>query len=179
MNISPFTLAVSLTLFVVTGCNSAKKSQQSAKDAPTDSLTSWKQAQAWLDQECPALPQALENEARLKQFQSHWNNDAFAAAHAAYVARTGSAYAKSGDVIRAVSAVESSLTEFAMARKRFPNSTILRMSHAITLSNLPAVFLKREAAHDSLNALLATPSLSAAQQSRLRTALQSLQNSKE
>lgn len=144
-----------------------------------DSSACLELGKAWLSGEEPTLSVALERKAMLEKFLTRWNTDAFLAVHAGWLTRTGGAYSKAGDVIKAVESVDAGLAEFEAGHQRFPGSTWLRLTHALTLSHLPSVFKKEAAARDSLSTLVASGVLSARERSLVDAALSRLSSGKD
>jgi hypothetical protein len=182
MNIPRSIAAALLTAFVFFGC--AQKSDPNAAlerscDNGRDSISCLKLGQAWLTAKEPSLELALEREVRLRKYQARWDGDAFLALHGAWLTRTGGAYAASGDVIKAVDAVDAGLSELEFGHVRFPHSTTLRLTHALTLSHLPSVFKKREAARDSLTALERQATLTSHERTLVTQALDRLKTAKD
>jgi len=145
-----------LTISVLSGCGRHEPSSAAAGPAPRDSAQCAGTGREWLGGAPPSLPAALEREAALRTCRDRWNSDATVALHGAFLTRLGGAHAEAGEVIKAVSRVDEGLTELETARRTWPRSGFLRTTHAITLSRLPGLFRKREAARDSLGAIART-----------------------
>ncbi|MEN9352699.1 MAG: hypothetical protein RL318_24 [Fibrobacterota bacterium] len=171
-----------LTIFVLGACakggDPLLELERACGDG-RDSSACLQVGKAWLSGEEPTLPVALERKARLEKFLARWNTDAFLAVHAGWLTRTGGAYSKAGDVIKAVESVDAGLAEFEAGHLSYPGSTWLRLTHALTLSHLPPVFRKDAAARDSLSVLVASGVLSARERTLVDSALSRLSSGKD
>ncbi len=171
-----------VTVCVFAGCSKPAQTNvtlASVCEEGRDSACCFRTGQSWLAGPVPVLSEAIQKEVRLKAFADRWPTDGFRAWHGAFLTRLGGAYAQSGNVIKAVESVDAGLTEFGEARRIFPQSRVLMLTHAITLSHLPVIFRMRKAAQDSLERFRQLPHLSPTEIRLVEEALLRLRTEKE
>jgi hypothetical protein len=119
-----------------------------------------------------------EREELRQMISDHKDTPEIIGIYGAYTAKLGGLYADHGDVIKAVELVEDGLGEMLKGFRDFPQSKDIRLYYAVTLSNLPDNFKKKQEAIDSLTALQKNFTLTSKEASLVQSTLKKVQSSK-